>query len=39
MVLKYECVQDAFLWFDNTNPSMQIHVENAPLVDNPTHFP
>lgn len=39
MVLKYECVQDTFLQYDYTNPSMQIHVENAPFVDNPTQFP
>lgn len=39
MVLKCECVQDTFLRYDYTNPSMQIYVENAPFVDNPTQFP
>lgn len=39
MVLKCECVRDTFLQYDYTNPCMQIHVENAPFVDNPKQFP
>lgn len=39
MVLKCECVQDTFLQHDYTIPSIEIHAENAPFVDNPTQFP